>query len=373
MTAAGGVAAAVEEEAAAAVRLALAHARTAAGLLAGEFPLRRILVRDDAGAGIGAAAWWPWGRTAFLFGEPLAPPPAAAAVIAAADAACDAAGVRPLWLNVTAAGLPALRAAGFGPTKVGEECVVRRDSPDAAAWRGGSLRGIRKGCARSARAGVRVEELSSSQVAAQRTALEEVARRHAASKPQRRIAWWLHSPPPPTAAGPRRTWAAVHADRPIAVATAHPLGVMEADGSHRWTLAGFHRDPVAPPGTATALIAGVLDDLLREGVSAVSLGPAPALRCGEPTAGDHPLVRRAVAAWFRRGNGLFDARGLWQFKSRFCPDLEPLYACGRPRVSCRQAADFVIASGVWNASPARVRRRTHRDRRRPRTFGTEPR
>ena len=347
--------------AAAAVRAALLFGRTAAGLLAAAPSARR------ATAGGGFAGWVRGGRTGFVLGGPVGG--GAAAVIAAVGADCAAAGVSPLWLNVTADELPTFRAAGFGPTKTAEECVVRHPDRPPGEWPGGRFRSVRRAVIRSRRAGVTVREEPAGANADELLALAE---RHAAAKPQRGLPWWLDPPPPCEPRDPRRLWVARCGGTSVAAVTAHPLGVREADGSRRWTLATFHRDPLAPPGTATAAVAAVIDALAAEGVAAVSLGPAPALRCGMKTAADRPVVRRAAALWFQAGNGLFDARGLWHFKSRFRPDLEPLFACGTPTVSVRQAAGFVLASGVLRADPRAVVWQAWRDLRRPRAFGAPP-
>ncbi|MEM9704399.1 MAG: hypothetical protein AAF907_18300, partial [Planctomycetota bacterium] len=140
----------------------------------------------------------------------------------------------------------------------------------------------------------------------------------------------------------------------------------------RWTLGSFHTHPRAPSGTAALLVRTVLDDLGRQNVAEVSLGPAPSILTGPPREGENRTVVRGVTGWRRFGNWLFDARGLWHFKSRFRPNLEPLYACGKPRVTVRQAADFVRASGVLNADPLSVLRRTWADWRRPGSFGRLP-
>ena len=386
-------------------QLAFAYARTADGLLVRE-PGRELVVyrsarpwsRDRQGASlpsrpspetlpdgrdsaaspgappvVGVAGVIPYGRTALIPGGPLAADLDVPLLIHTVGRWCDARRLAPLWLNVTAAELPALRAAGFGPTKTAEECVVRHPG----RWAGGAYRGVRASCGRATRRGVRVDEVVACDLPPVRRAmlaadLRRVARRHLAAKPQRRAVTGFAAPVPDGRCGPRRLWVARAGGAAVGYATAHPLGVWE-EGRRRWTLGGFQTDPAAPAGAATLLIRTVLDDLAAGGVASVSLGPAPALRCGGATEGENPHVRRVVALWFRRLNGVFDARGLWQFKRQFRPESEPLHACGEPRVTVRQAADFVRASGVLRCDPAAVARGTMRDRRRPRTFGAPPR
>ncbi len=350
----------------AARRLALEHARTADGLLVGE-PGRGLLfaARDQAVAGPIRC-----GRTALIPGGPLAAPEDVGDLLAFVEAWAGPFGLAPLWLNVTAAELPALLAAGLRPTRTGSDCVVRHPG----RWTGGRFRAVRAACRRADRAGVAVRELGGNDPAW--GDLAAVFAAHLAAKPQRGAAVGF-SAPVPSPGGPRRVWAATAGAtgggrRTVGYASAHPLGVREPDGSRRWTLGGFHTDPTAPPGTAARLVRGVLDALGAEGAVAVSLGPAPAVLCGPAPLGENPLVVRGVRAWFRRGNGLFDARGLWHFKSRFRPTLEPLYACGTPRVSVRQAADFVRASGVLRADPQAVLRNSLADLRRPAAFGRLP-
>ena len=367
MTGDGAAVAAGEAVRMSAERLALRHARTADGLLVGG-PGRELVSPATGGvAGIVAA-----GRTGLILGGPLAAAADVPLLIHAVGRWCGDRRLAPLWLNVTTGELPALRAAGFGPTKTAEDCVVRHPG----RWSGGASRGVRADCHRARRRGVTTAEvrtcgLSPGDRAKLAADLKQVAAAHLAGKPQRRVAAPLTAPIPDGRCGPRRLWVARAGSAGVGYATAHPLGVWEG-GRRRWTLGGFQTDPAAPAGTATLLIRTALDDLAGEGVPAVSLGPAPALRCGGATDGENLLVRRAVALWFRRLNGVFDARGLWQFKRRFQPELEPLFACGAPRVTARQAADFVRASGVLRCSLSAVARGTLRDLRRPRSFGAPP-
>ena len=350
----------------AAVRLASAHARTADGLLIGE-PGRDLVLCGDPAAPAGAAGVIRAGRTGLIPGGPLAAGEDVPALLAAVDAACEARGLAPLWLNVTTAELPALRAAGFAPTRTGADCLVRHPGD----WGGGQFRAVRAACGRADRAGVRVRELSPDPLAGWYE-LPTLFAAHLAAKPQRRPATAFVAPVPGPGNAARRVWVAAAGGRAVGFATAHPLGARGADGARRWTLGGFHTHPDAPTGAAARLVRGVLDDLRAAGVTAVSLGPAPALPCGTAPDGENPLVAAAVRAWFRAGNGLFDARGLWHFKSRFRPDLEPLHACGRPRVSAAAAWAFVRASGVLRADPRAVLRGAWRDLRRPAAFGAVP-
>ena len=346
--------------AAAARRIALAHARTADGLLAGD-PGRSLLFGADDRA---VAAPVRRGRTALVPGGPLAAEADVPALLATVDGWGGALGLAPLWLNVTAPELPALRAAGYAPTRTAAECVVRHPG----AWSGTRYRAVRAACGRAERGGVRLSELSPASVEGW-AELPGLFAAHLAAKPQRRPATPFVARPPVAGATPRRVWLASVSDRAVGFATAHPLGIVEANGARRWTLGAFHTRPDAPSGTAALLVRGVLDDLAAGGIETVSLGPAPAVLVGPRPEGENPLVLRGVRAWRRFGNGLFDARGLWHFKSRFRPVLEPLYACGRPRVSARQAADFVRASGVLRVDPRRALSRTLDDWRRPAAFG----
>ncbi|MFH5803766.1 phosphatidylglycerol lysyltransferase domain-containing protein [Alienimonas sp. DA493] len=343
-------------------RLALDHARTADGLLVGE-PGRRLLWRADLPGAVGLVIG---GGTALIPGGPLCEPRQAPTLIAAVGSWCAAFGVTPLWLNVTDAELPPLRAAGYRPTRTGSECVVRHPGE----WAGSRYRAVRAACARAERAGLALRELEGGEPAW--GDLPAVFAAHLAAKPQRRPAGPFIAPPPRESTEARRVWIAEAGRRIVGFATAHPLGRREADGSRRWTLGAFHTRPDAPPGTAAALVRGLLDALAAEGIGTVSLGPAPAVVTGAALPGENPLVLRGVRAWFRAGNGVFDARGLWHFKSRFRPTLEPLYACGKPRVTVRQAADFVRASGVLRVAPGRALRGTWADLRRPKVFGALP-
>ncbi|NNJ25840.1 phosphatidylglycerol lysyltransferase domain-containing protein [Alienimonas chondri] len=343
-------------------RLALVHAHTADGLLVAE-PGRGLLLTESLP---GVAGPIRCGRTALIPGGPLAAPEHAAALVRYVEAWATPLGLSPLWLNVTAAELPALASVGYRPTRIGADCVVRHPG----RWEGGRFRAVRAACGRATRAGVSVSELSDDESAW--GDLPAIVAAHLAAKPQLRPATAFIAPPPAGPSDGRRVWIARKDGRTVGFASVHPLGVRETDGTRRWTLGGFHTHPEAPSGTAAALVRGLLDALAAEGVSTVSLGPAPAALIGPAPAGENPHVCRGVAAWMRAGNGLFDARGLWHFKSRFRPTLEPLFACGAPRVSVRQAADFVRASGVLRVDPRPALRGTFADLRRPAAFGRIP-
>ncbi|QDT16953.1 phosphatidylglycerol lysyltransferase domain-containing protein [Alienimonas californiensis] len=351
-----------EDPAGTARRLARQYARTADGLLIGE-PGRGLLALPSPPGAVGPIRC---GTTALIPGGPLAAPEDAGALIRLTEAWAEPLGLAPLSLNVTEAELPPLLAAGYQPTRTASECVVRHPGD----WSGSRYRAVRAACARAERGGTVVRELNDHDAAWQD--LPAIFAAHLAAKPQRRPAGPFVALPPTGPSDERRVWVAAVRGGAVGFATACPLGRWEADGSRRWTLGAFHTRPDAPPGTAAALVRGLLDDLVAEGIGAVSLGPAPAVVTGPAPAGENRLVARGVRAWIRAGNGLFDARGLWHFKSRFRPTLEPLYACGRPRVTARQAADFVRASGVLRVDPRRALRGTWADLRRPAAFGALP-
>ena len=226
-----------EWERAAAVRLALRHARTADGLLVGE-PGRERLFAAEGRAVAGAI---PFGGSTLLPGGPLAAPEDRPALLRAVEQFGAARGLAPLWLNVTAPELPALRAAGYAPTRTAAECVVRHPGE----WSGTRYRAVRAACGRAERGGVRLSELSAARPDGW-VDLPGLFAAHLAAKPQRRPATPFVARPPNPAATPRRVWLASANDQAVGFATAQPLGVYDANGSRRWTLGAFHTRPDAP-------------------------------------------------------------------------------------------------------------------------------
>ena len=290
------------------------------------------------------------GRTALIPGGLIAPPDRRAELLAAVAEVCAPNRWEPLFLSVTDDQLPAFRAAGFGPTKVGEDAVVPLAEVDG--WRGGRFRALRKACGRAVRAGVTIVEESDEPAdpavrARRRAERHAVAGQHLAGKPQRRAAAGFVGGVPTGDAVGRRLFVARnrHGDV-VGFAACHPLL-----GGRRWGVEHWRTDPLAPRGTPYLLARTVLDALRADGVPEATLGPVPAVRCDRPTPGDNPLVRRAVVLWHSRCGAIFNTAGLHHFKSRFRPRYEPLYACGSPRVPVTAAAAFVRASGVLDVSP----------------------
>ena len=113
-----------------------------------------------------------------------------------------------------------------------------------------------------------------------------------------------------------------------------------ADGK-RWVLEVYRHRPDAVRGTVPFLMHQAMQVLAAEGVDEASLCLIPGLNCAEPLRGDSPLVRRSMVWGTRYFSFIFDAAGLYHFKSRFRPQFENRYVCVFPRVTLGSAWAFV--------------------------------
>lgn len=134
-----------------------------------------------------------------------------------------------------------------------------------------------------------------------------------------------------------------------------------ARGGTEWSLETYQQRPDAVRGTIPFLMHQTLVQLQAEGVERASLCVVPATRWGDLRPGESRLVRGMLAA-SRFAGFIFDAGGLYHFKSRFRPVAEPRYLCVSPRATLGSLWSFIRISGALDLSPLKVLRRMGRRR-----------
>lgn len=86
----------------------------------------------------------------------------------------------------------------------------------------------------------------------------------------------------------------------------------------------------APAGVMEALILELIRKTVRDGYQTLSLGEVPFFF----PEGFSPGARAGfIAAGGRRLSRIYNARGLHHFKNKFHPQWQPVYICGKPKVS----------------------------------------
>jgi phosphatidylglycerol lysyltransferase len=123
-----------------------------------------------------------------------------------------------------------------------------------------------------------------------------------------------------------------------------------------WAFEIYRRRTDAVRGTIPFLMHEAIEILREEEVGEVSLCLVPGLRAATPLPGDSALARRALILSSRYFNFIFDAAGLYHYKSRFRPRFESRYLCARPALSVGSAWAFVRSLGVLDIAPSKLAR-----------------
>ena len=124
----------------------------------------------------------------------------------------------------------------------------------------------------------------------------------------------------------------------------------------RWVLECFRRRLDATRGVIAFLLHQVMQQLKTEGVRQADLCMVPFVNCEAPKAGDHWLSRQAICFVGRHLNWIYDAQGLFHFKSRFRPDLHDVYVCAYPRIDAGWMHFIISECGFLKVKPANVAR-----------------
>ena len=239
----------------------------------------------------------------------------------------------PSFYNIAEAELPLFRKFGFQATKWGEEGIV---DLQRRSWGGNEFAWVRRQSSYCRRHGVEIAECLPGAMAKRewnrlKTELCEISAAFLAAKPQAAELRFLVGSLDLEHLGRRRLFVARRdgdAGRVEGFLLCNPY----RDGQG-WAFEIYRHRPDAVRGTIPFLMHRTMQILQSEGLRQVSLCLSPGLRSGEPLSGDSALVRRGLAIGSRYFSAIFDAAGLYHFKSRFRPRFESRYVCVRPKAT----------------------------------------
>ncbi|HVC96021.1 MAG TPA: DUF2156 domain-containing protein [Pirellulales bacterium] len=260
------------------------------------------------------------------------------------------------FYNITDDDLPLFRDYGFQVTKWGEEAIV--DLPERT-WDGKAFEWVRRQSNYCIRQGVEFSEVKKDELfaddwSAMLAEFDEMSAALLAAKPQSRELRFLDGAFDPDRLGRKRIFVARSA--PAANRVEGFLVANPGADRRLWSFELYRHRPDAVRGTMTFLMHQAMRQLASEGVEAVSLCLLPGLRAGGPRLGDSALARRGIALGSRYFNFLFDAAGLYHFKSRFRPRYESRYICALPKITLGSAWALIRLLGVLDVEPRKLAR-----------------
>lgn len=252
----------------------------------------------------------------------------------------------PSFYNVAEAELPLFRQYGFQATKWGEEAVIDLQH---RSWRGGKYAWVRRQSSFCRRHEVEIKECAPGVIARAewnrlKAELCEISAAFLAAKPQAAELGFLDGSLDLENLGRRRLFVASRggaAGRVEGFLVCNPYR-----NGQGWAFEIYRQRPDAVRGTIPFLMHGTMQMLQEEKLEQVSLCLAPGLRAGEPLPGDSALVRWGLAIGSRYFSFIFDAAGLYHFKSRFRPRFENRYLCVRPKATLGSTWALVHLLGV---------------------------
>jgi lysylphosphatidylglycerol synthetase-like protein (DUF2156 family) len=187
---------------------------------------------------------------------------------------------------------------------------------DLQAWnpRGDSAKHMRAGVNQARRAGVEVQiVVDPSEDLRKETA--ELCLSWLASRRSATTFGWLVALDPFVHADYKKYFAARVDGRLVGFLAASPITARRG-----WYLEDVIRQPEAPPGTATLLVAEALKKLKEEGAALATLGTAPLATDGPnvlPT--EYRIIARTLEAASHRFGSFYNFHGLRRFKGKFVP------------------------------------------------------
>lgn len=275
------------------------------------------------------------------------------------------------FFNIAEDDLPLFRRHGFQATKLGEEAAIDLDD-----WqcRGKAFEWLRRQTNYCRRQGLRMVECVRAEMSPRQwqrlmAQLSEMSAAFLDKKPQAAELHFLDGTFDSRRIGRRRIFAA---------RTEQGHGRVESflicnpflDGAG-WAFEIYRQRPDAVRGAVPFLMRQAIGELKLEGARRVSLCLVPGMRSSGPLSGDSALVRNGLTIGSRYFNFIFDAAGLYHFKSRFRPRFEARYLCARPAVTLGSAWAMVRLLGVVDLDAGKLARalvRRHRIRRRRATM-----
>jgi phosphatidylglycerol lysyltransferase len=264
----------------------------------------------------------------------------------------------PIFLNIADDDLPLFRRFGFQATKWGEEALV---DLDRCTWSGGAYQWVRRQSNYCNRRGLIVQECRTERMSPDdwdKTLVElsEISDGFLAGKPQAAEIRLLESNFDPRQVGRKRIFLA-RADR----GRGRIEGFLACNPSRNgsmWAMETYRQRIDAVRGTIPFLMHQAMLTLQNEGVKTASLCLVPGLRCSAPLPGDSRLVRWGVVFGTQRCGMIFNAAGIYHFKSAFRPRFENRYLCARPRMTWGAAWAFVRLLGVLKLNPIKMLRQS---------------
>ena len=258
------------------------------------------------------------------------------------------------FYNVAENDLPLFRRHGFQATKLGEEAVIELDG-----WscQGRAFEWLRRQVNYGRRHQLRAYEcgpdtMSWDQWERIATETEQMSAAFLAAKPQAGELRFLDGTFDPLRLGRRRLFVARSAGgRLEGFLVCNPY--LGGDG---WAFEIYRQRHDAIRGTIPFLMHEAIETLRQEDVHRVSLCLVPGLRAETPMPGDSRLARRALVLASRYFNFIFDAAGLYHYKSRFRPRFESRYLCARPALSLGSAWALVRLLGVLDIDCGKLAR-----------------
>ncbi|HWB10911.1 MAG TPA: DUF2156 domain-containing protein [Pirellulales bacterium] len=258
------------------------------------------------------------------------------------------------FYNVAESDLPLFRGWGFQATKLGEEAVIDLDDWNC---QGGSFEWLRRQVNYCRRHELQAyecapETMSAYQWQQMADETQQMSAAFLSAKPQAGELRFLDGTFDPARLGHRRLFAARSAGgRLEGFLACNPY--LAGDG---WAFEIYRRRDDAVRGTIPFLMYEAIETLRQEGVQRVSLCLVPGLRAQTPLPGDSRLARRALALGSGYFNFIFDAAGLYHYKSRFRPRFESRYLCARPALTLGSAWALVRLLGVLDIDCGKLAR-----------------
>lgn len=128
----------------------------------------------------------------------------------------------------------------------------------------------------------------------------------------------------------------------------------------RWVLECFRRRPDATRGVISYILHQIMVLLKAEGVAEADLCMVPFVNCEKPLEKDHWLSRKTISFIAKHLNWIYDAQGLYHFKSRFRPDFRDLHVCVYPGINVGWIQYIVAECGFLNIRVGNVVRQIFR-------------
>ena len=201
---------------------------------------------------------------------------------------------------------------GFAAVKVGAAPYF-----DLQNWnpRGDAAKKLRAGVNQARREGVQIEIIDDGANDQIKKETAELCMHWLGSHKSATTFGWLVALDPFLHAEYKRYFAARVDGRLVGFLAASPIPARKG-----WYLEDVIREPEAPQGTATLLVAEALKTFKAEGAALATLGTAPLATDGpNDLPPEHRVVMRALDLASRRLSGFYNFEGLRRFKGRFVP------------------------------------------------------